>query len=72
MEQPQTVGNLQKDFFFRKLKNNNNPVVLFNRLLLIFFLVFLNRNFLPIHLDFFSFIYLFIGGNNRVIDIDFN
>jgi hypothetical protein len=34
-------------------------VVLFNRLLLIFFLVFLNRNFLPIHLDFFHlFIYL--------------
>ncbi len=59
MEQPQTVGNLQKDFLFRKLKNNNNPVVLFNRLLLIFFLVFLNRNFLPIHLDFFHlFIYL--------------
>jgi len=47
MEQQQTVGNLQKEFLFRKkikLKKKN-PMFLFNRLLLIFFGFFLIEKF---------------------------
>jgi hypothetical protein len=70
MEQQQTVGNLQKEFLFRKkikiLKKKSHVFV--QPAFVDFFWVFLNRKVLPIHLDFCN---LFIGDNNRVIDICF-
>jgi hypothetical protein len=55
MEQQHMVGNLQKEFLFPKEISKSRGFV--QPAFVDFFLVFLNRKVLPIHLDF---IHLFI------------